>query len=331
MKKKLHKSILTLVLSMTFMLSMSLTVVANQPIQVEGATLSDFLEKETLGLDPVKLISLAIMQGVDYENIKVGDRNIVDCLTDSQKMEYNFCASTVQAYRDAVDNAKAGLKNGWDTQLIINYMAEAYDTYDTYIADVLTVNSSTEEIESAIKNYIEQVDVLTTDLGEINDLIISTFSGQKLISLQVTEPIYYQDQYGETATTYQAQRTQWATNCEEFICLYSGKVLDITENSITVYVGTEYNKLTMTYFVDEKINLINTALAVGDTVEQGNALFKCNDTSVAIEFKYNEQYIDILKLMGSSGRIIIGDYVKNMSERYDMNREAYIANWLDMK
>ena len=35
--------------------------------------------------------------------------------------------------------------------------------------------------------------------------------------------------------------------------------------------------------------------------------------------------------MGSTGRIVIGDYVKNMSELYDKNREAYIANWLDIK
>lgn len=331
MKKSLSKTVLAVTMSLIFLISLSFTSFAAQPVQVEGATLTDLLDEEMLGLNPIKLISLAILRDVDYNSIKVNDKTIVDCLTDEQKQEYNFCASTVQAYREAVDNAKTGLTNDWDTQLIINYMTEAYNTYDTYIADVLTVNSTSAEIEAAIKNYIEQAEVLTTDLGEINDLVVLSLASQKLISLQVSEPINCEDQFGDPAVTYVAERTQWATNTDKFTCFFSGTILELTENSITVYIGTEYNKLTMTYIVDDTIDLVDKNLAVGDTVEQGKALFNCSDTSVALEFKYNDKYIDLLKLMGSTGRIVIGDYVKNMSELYDKNREAYIANWLDIK
>lgn len=297
--------------------------------QEPGMTLSEVLQDTAIfDYDPVKLISLAVLKNVDYTKIMVNDQNIIDSLNAKQQQEFNFSESTIKAYKDAIDKAKTGLQNDWDTQVILNYMTEAYDLYNKHIADVLNITSTEDDIVNAIESFIAQTQVTTADLGDISEELMLLLTGQRLISIDTSEPIQTKNRQGEDITIYQAEQTTWVISNGVVSNIFTGQVLDITENSITVYVGTENNKITMTYTSLSDFTLARE-LNVGDTVEKGEHLL--NSNVIKLELKFNDTYIDILKLLGTTGRLFISDYMINASEAYNKNRSAYIEDWMRRK
>lgn len=324
------KKMLTTVALVAILIA-NVTVIPLHAVTVKeliGDTSADDLQ------DPIKLINLAMLKGVDLTEIKHNNKTIVDVLSEDELDEYAFSDTTILVYKEALTNAKTGIKNGWTVENIVRYADEAYRLYDDKIADIATDDTSVENIKTAIGNYIRNFNESYIDIGDLEGLlpeIVSNFVLKSIVVTENPEKIVISTDLGALdmgSVPYECIKTTWYTNAVPIRAILNGTVTEIEPTYLSTSIGGDNHKLVITYKNEDGIILLDENIEVGAYVKQGVQILDGTNATYEITIKYNDKNIDLLSLLGPTGKILVNEYKRLQAEEYDANRDAYIEKYL---
>lgn len=329
MRRTISKIVATVIMMGTLFMRMPVN-------SLSATTISDVVGEtsESDKQDPVKLINLSILRGINIKDIKYKDKTIIDVLTQEEKNMYAFSDTTLMVYSEAMGNARIGIQNGWSAINIIDYADDAYKLYNDRIAMLATTELNAEEVETVVKNYIVDCVESNVDIGNIEQqlpLILSDYSLRSIIVEKNSEENIVNTNVGEVATTvdtYKCIETSWYTNSMPLKALINGTVSEITDTSISTVIGGDNHKLTITYESNNKLELLNKNQEVGTYIEQNTDILSEDNGIIKITIKYNDEAIDLLSLLGPTGKILVNEYKRTQAEPYDANRDEYITQYL---
>lgn len=329
MRRTIKKIMVTLLLTVLLIVNIPVTA-------VQAVTVKEFIGNTTEYdfSDPVKLINLALLRGIDLTTIKHNNKTIVDVLSENELDEYAFSDTTILAYTEALTNAKSGVKNGWTVDNIIRYAEEAYRLYNDKIAVIATDSSTTDDIKSAIEDYIRNYNESFIDIGDLTGLlpeIISDFSLKSIVIIENSDKIKISTDLGAielSSIPLECVETTWYTNTASVRAILNGTVSEITPTSLSTSIGEDNHKLVITYENEDGIILLDENIELGAYVKQGVEILDGMNRTYKIKLQYNDKNIDFLSLLGPTGKILINEYKRLQVEDYDANRETYIETYL---
>ena len=337
MHKQLFKKILAT-------LSIFLLTFCQSPITMSKAeTIADLIaiidEEAITSQDPVKLINLAILNGVDVASIKVNGKSIVDTLTEEQKQQYLLSETTVVEFGTWLSKAKDGLSNGWAPEVVAQYADKAFDTYDTYITsltatadnstNLTTLTLSKESIENEIKEYIPAAVYASTEVGDLSGDFQLTMSSYELLTLdveQIKEIVEVESEIGLINVVEEktiCTSSQWDTNSQPVTSILNGKISKIDGKTLKIQLGNNEMPLTITYEFNKDVSKLNKDLAEGKVLKQGD-LITDKYCQFTISCTYGDKNVDIIKLLGPVGISKITQYETFTSDAYDAIRQDYV-------
>ena len=328
MKKKVVKQLVGILgaVSLIFINTKVYAITLNEMLEEKRYSLGTEVEYQ---IDPINLINRGILKGLSIEDIKYDGQTIINALNEEQLNQYEFSSSTVKYYKDNIDKAKNALQNGWTAKDVILYANEAYEIYEKYIGDTITDSTTAEEITTDIQDYIKRYVEGNFDIGDINGTLPSILSDYKLegITAKVDNEGLktYSILSNENEEKYHCTETVWYTEGQSFKALFSGKITQITTDSITVTTGNEDKALKTIYTNPAGMT---TSLIVGNTVKQGEALFIPN-YQTNIKLTYNDYNIDLLQIMGPTSKILVSEYKRMCIVEYNEIREEYIKQLMN--
>lgn len=332
MRRTTKRTILTLLLVTVLTMSISFDSLAATTV---GDLIGDSAVDDTQ--DPVRLINLALLRDVDITKITYRDKTIIDTLTQDEKNSHSFSNTTIMVYSEAMGNARTGLQNGWSVNNIIDYADEAYDLYDDNIAKLATESLTAKDVEEAIYKYIENNVESQIDVGNLEEtlpLLVSEYTLQSIVIDKITNKIEIDTNIGELMiddASYHCSKTTWYTNNVAVKALLNGTVCDITPTSLSTSIGGEQHRLVIKYQSDKPIELLDESIKVGTHVIQGADLLNGENTHLTITITYNDSHnVDLLSLLGATGKILVNEYQRIQAEPFDENREIYISHYLKL-
>ncbi len=306
---------------------------------IAATTVGDLIGDEAVDdtQDAVRLINLAILRNVDLTKITYRDKTIIDTLTEDEINDYAFSDSTIRVYSEAMGQARTGLQNGWTPNDVLTYANEAYRVYNDRIAKLATENLTAEDVEAAVLAYIRNNVESNIDIGDIEEqlpLLISDYRLQSIIINTISDKIKIDTNVGVMeidGTNYECIETGWYTNGQSMKALINGTVSEIAPTSLSTSIGGDEHRLVIKYESEKPIILLDESIEVGTHIMQGTEILSGADTTFTITLTYNDEYnIDLLRLLGPTGKILVNEYKRTQAEPYDANRDKYIEHYLDL-
>lgn len=329
----MRKSLVSKIISLLLVVA----VITLSDIQtVKAATIWD-LTGDTYKVesqDPLRLINLAMLNKVDIEALSYNDITILDTLTDRELNMFNFSSSTIALYQEQLNNACTALKNGMNYKEITKYADEAYRLYMEKIAIPNADKFDAADIENTIIDYVTNYADSSIDIGNIDERLPEIFSEYILAEVHIVEndekfkikPSFTIVDMNHS--NYECTKTVWYTGFLPLKAIVNGKIIELTDTKLTTSVGTINNELVVSYKCKNPAILINENAKVGATLSQGDNIFDSYNNTFEIEMTYNGKNIDLLSLLGVSGKLLLNEYKRSRSEPYDKIREDYINTFL---
>ena len=311
MRRTISK-IIALVLILVSTISMTDTTYA------QATTLSELFEVRDEEINTnqeiLKLLNLATLRKIDIDNITYKDKTITDVLNRDELDLYAVRESTTQVYIDAIEQASTGLQNGWSVQNVIKFADKAYEAYGKYLdtleLDVISDVTITEAIRNYIATYIDK----NIDVGDVKStlpLILADYALMSVVVIENPNKIDVSTNFGITETDntkYECTKTTWYTNGQPMKALFNGTIEEITPTSVTTFLGSTDHGLKVIYISESPIVLLGEDIKVGDYVAQNTEFIQDNLATIQVELRYNNKNIDLMSLLGVTGKLLINEY-----------------------
>ena len=330
MRRTLKQIVTTTLLFGALFMMMSINSVAATTV---GDLIGDTSVDETQ--DPVKLLNLATLRNISVNSITYKNKTIIDVLAQEEKDAYAFTDTTIKVYSEAMGKARTGLQNGWTVDSIIMHADDAYEVYNDKIAKLATESLTTDDIENAIRDYIKDYVDSNIDIGDLKEqlpLLISSYSLRSIAIIENSKKLEVNTNFGVLETdnsSLECIKTSWYMNGEPLRALINGTVTEITDTSLSTSVGGKQHRINITYKSETPIELLDENLELDTYVPQGAIILSSEDSTFEITLTYNDKNIDLMSLLGATGKILINEYKRTQSEAYDVNRDLYIEYYLN--